>query len=235
MTDMFGSTVDETQGRKEFKKTEYLALKPGKYTIRILDAMETKKYGHYFQGRGWVECLGDTCPICELNKKLMYEYPEDYRDQKGWNARRARYFLNVLDQSDKKVKVLSVGPQLIEDLKVMSQSIRNEEDERIDIRTYDWDLIVKGEGREKETTPSHKFFGKMTDVDLNGQELYDLSNCLIKLTAEEMLDVHNGASLKDVFALRKAKKETAKATETSVSAEIKADIEASIDDIFKTG
>lgn len=228
----FGSTIDENAGRKEFRKTQYLTLKPGKYTIRILDSMETKIYGHYFVGRGWVACLGEECPVCQNNKKIMYEHPqEEFNKIAGWNPRRARYFLNILDKADSTVKVLGCGPQLIEDLKVMSQSIRNEADERIDIRHYDWDLIVKGEGREKEITPSHKFFGKETTVEYNPDDLYDLDKCMIKLVPDEVLDVFNGASLKDVFALRKAKKETSK--EETVDNDIQAEISSQIDEIFK--
>ena len=226
---MFGSTVDESGGG--FRKTVYLSTKPGKYTIRILDAVETKKYAHFIK-KGWIECLGEECPICANNKKILYEHPEDYKDDKGWCPRRARYFLNVLDRGDEVVKVLSCGPQLIEDLKVMSQSIRNEQDERIDIRLYDWDLIVKGEGRDKETTPSHKFFGKETKVEYNKEDLFDLDNCIIKLTASEMLDVYNGVSLKDIFAVRKAKVKSENSEEPAQS--VLDEVNASVDEIFKS-
>ena len=203
----FGDTVDERKEGTKFEKTEYLTLTSGnEYVVRILDPMETKLYGH-FVGKGWLECLEEECPICQNNRKILYEHPEDFRTVNDWCPKRPRFYLNVLDQSDKKVKVLSCGPRLIEDLKVMSKSIRNEADERIDIRNYDWSLTVRGTGRDKETTPSHRFFGKETDVDLAGQKLYDLTNLMIKLSPDEMLDVFNGATLKDIFAMRRAKKE----------------------------
>lgn len=230
----FGDTIDERAETKEskFRKTEYLSLVGGnEYIIRILDRVETKKYGHYV-GRGWLECLDDECPICQNNKRILYENPEDYREVEGWCPRRPRFFLNVLDRSDNKVKVLSCGPTLIEDLKVMSNSIRNEQDERVDIRNYDWSLTVKGSGRDKETTPSHRFFGKESIVNLEGQELYNLDNCMIRLEPEEMLDVFNGASLKDVFALRRAKQELS--LDAPESDDINEDIKKSIGDIFKS-
>lgn len=228
MSDNFGATLDDNAGGK-FKKTQWLTLKPGEYTIRILDSMETKKYGHYFLGRGWVECLGEECPICQNNKKILYEHPEDYRDVEGWNARRARFFLNVLDRSDNTVKVLGCGPQLIEDLKVMSKSIRNEADERIDIRHYDWMISVSGVGRDKDVTPSHKFYGKETEPEIGEQTLYDLENVMVKLTPEEMLDVFNGASIKDIFAVRKAKKQT---DEMEFPSDVEKKIEDSVKDMF---
>lgn len=233
MSEEFGSTIDENG--KQFKKTNYLALKPGEYTIRILDAMETKKYAHFI-GRGWIECLGDDCPICLNDKKILYEHPEDYAKVQGWCPRRPRFYLNVLDRADGVVKVLSCGPQLIEDLKTMSKAIRNEKDERIDIRHYDWTLIVKGEGREKETTPSHKFFGKETEPEIGEQTLYDLNKCIIRLEPSEMLDVFNGASLKDVFALRRARKQEEEMDfppESVVTDEAKAEISADVDKLFQ--
>lgn len=233
MSDNFGSTIDDNVGgKKEYKKTEYLALKQGEYTIRILDPMETKKYAHFI-GRGWIECLGEDCPICQNNKKIMYEHPqEEFNKIAGWCPRRPRFFLNVIDRSDGKVKVLSCGPQLIEDLKVMSKAIRDENDQRIDIRHYDWTLIVKGEGREKTTTPSHKFFGKETEPEIGEQTLYDLDKCLIRLEADEMLDAFNGASLKDIFAMRRAKKEALDAEFPTASEDVQNEISKAVDEFF---
>ena len=230
MSDNFGETLDENTGKGQFKKTVYLSLKPGEYTIRILDSSETKQYGH-FMGKGWIACLGDECPICLNNKKILYEHPEDYASVSGWYPRRARFSLNVLDRADGIVKVLQCGPRLIEDLKVMSKSIRNEQDERIDIRHYDWTLIVKGDGRNRETTPSHKFYGKETAPEYGEQTLYDLSNIMIKLDAEEMLDVFNGASLTDIFKMRRAKKEISK-PDTGVSDEVHQDLSQAVDELF---
>lgn len=233
MTDVnFGDTIDERseRGESKFKKTEYLALTSGNdYVIRILDPVETKVYAH-FVGKGWLECLEEECPICDNNKRIMYEHPEDFRDVDGWCPKRPRFYLNVLDQSDKKVKVLSCGPRLIEDLKVMSRSIRNEQDERIDIRNYDWSLTVRGTGRDKEITPSHRFFGKESVVNLEGQTLYDLKNLIIRLEPEEMLEAFNGVALKDIFAMRRAKKELVSDDEVTV---LRDEIKSSIDDIFK--
>lgn len=230
MSDTFGETLDERKESK-FKKTEWLTL-TGEITIRILDSMETKVYGHYFMGRGWVECLGDECPICQNNKKILYEHPEDYQKVQGWNARRARYFLNVLDRADGKVKVLGCGPRLIEDLKVMSKAVRNEQDERIDIRNYDWLLLTSGEGRDKKTLPQPKFFGKETTEQVEEGALYDLNNLMVKLTPDEMLDVANGASLKDVFALRRASKQAKEDEFGGISEEVASQINDAVDSMF---
>lgn len=234
MSDNFGETLnDRVSNDSKFRKTAYLSLKPGEYVIRILDSSETRKEAHFLNSiRSYVECLGDECLICQNNKRILYEYPEEYRDQKDWCPRRPRFYLNVLDRSDGLVKVLSCGPRLIEDLKTMSRAVRNEQDERIDIRNYDWSLTVQGEGREKDITPIHKYYGKETEPEIGEQTLYDLDGCLVRLEADEMLDAFNGSSVKDIFALRRAKKEVLN-SEFGPTEDLQNEINAAVDELFK--
>ena len=226
MSEEFGSTIDEfvEKDRKpKYRKTEFMNLEAGEHRFRILEPMETKKYTHYI-GFAYIECLGDECPICENNKKILYEHPEDYKEVKGWSPRSQRFYINVLDKSPisedgkyspgsapiNKVKVLSMGSRLLEDIKVLSKSVRNKQDERIDIRMYDFILEIKGAKQNKTTNVAHKWYpGDEAFEDIGEQELFDLSEVAIKLSREEMLDVFNGASLKDVFTMRRAKKQIA--------------------------
>jgi hypothetical protein len=265
MSEEFGATIDifdEWKKQPKFRRTEFLNLGPGEHRIRILDAMETKHYTHYV-GFSYLACLGSECPLCENNKKILYEHPEDFRDQKGWNPRRARFYINVFDKTPtrvcpkcgvesqgtnelcakcgtplgeakplNKVKVLSAGKELIEDLKVQSMSVRNDADERVDIRAYDWVITVRGTGRDKKTNVAHKWYpGRENVEDIGDQQLFDLeNNAVVKVTREEMLDVFNGASLKDIFAVRRATKEAQKASGEDLANPL---VEASVDEIFK--
>src|SRR5689334_8205599 len=106
MTEEFGSTIDEVAPKKQnvtkYRKTEYINLWEGEHKVRILESMETKKYTHYV-GWSYLECLGDECPICENNKKILYEHHEDYAKVKGWCPKRPRYYINVLDKTPTKV------------------------------------------------------------------------------------------------------------------------------------
>lgn len=266
MSDQFGDYIEDKKERKEskFKKTQFLELKDGtESTVRILDPHEVKHYTHYM---GWVyvQCLGEDCPICLNNKKIMYEHPEDYRDVRGWTPRRDRYYINVLDRTQtkvcvkcetensataelcsgcgavlgaakplEKVKVLSGSSKLFEDLKVLSKTVRDENDERVDIRTYDWLLITRGQKREKVTNVSPRYFpNKAGLLEVPAEELYDLQNAVIHLDADEMMDVFNGHSLKDVFAIRRAKKQAMNA-EFEPTEQLRKDIDDSVDEIFK--
>lgn len=269
MSDEFGNYIEEKKERTQskFRKTEFLKLDEGEKVVRILDGHETKHYTHYI-GFAYIKCLGDECPICQNNKKILFEHPTDYRDVKGWNPRKDRYYINVLDKTKgkvcekcqteasavsevcpgcgtvlpaaaplNKVKVLTGGSKLFEDLKVLSRTVRDDADERVDVRTYDWLLVTRGKKLDKVTNPSPRYdSGKAGFVELaEGQELFDMEKVVISLTPEEMLEVFNGASLKDVFAVRRAKKETLSAEFESKAEGIDADMEDALDSIFKRG
>ena len=266
MSEEFGSTIDEyvEKDRKpKYRKTEFMNMDAGEHRFRILEPMETKHYTHYV-GFAYLKCLGDECPICENNKKILYEHPEDYKEQKGWAPRSQRFYINVLDKTltrvcpkcglEKpnytsetcpvdgtimsqlaplnRVKVLSMGSRLLEDIKVLSKSVRNKQDERIDIRMYDFIAEVKGAKQNKTTNIAHKWYpGDEAYENLEGQDLFELSEVAINLSREEMLDVFNGAKLKDIFVMRRAKKQI---EETDfLSADATKEMEDDMSNLFK--
>ncbi len=265
----FGSNIDEKKefvpGKSKYRKTEFLKLNDGdEHRVRILDKMETKHYTHYI-GFAYVKCLGDQCPICQNNKKILYEHPEDYRDVKGWNPRRDRYYLNVMDKTlakvcekcekenpvssglcggcgsplgeaapVNKVRVLTGSRNFFEDLKVLSKTVRNEQDEILPIDAYDWVLVTRGKMREKTTNASPRLTGQPTNPVFNPEELYNLQEVVIVLTPEEMLDLFNGASLKDIFTMRRATKQVLNSDIEFGSDNIQDEIRDAVDSIFKS-
>lgn len=225
----------DAKRESKFRKVEYLKLDPGQYTIRILEFPATKKYNHFLNFSS-VECLGDDCLICENNRRILYEHPKDYKDVKGWCPRRERFWVNVLNKTndENKVCVLSSGPTLFEDFNMMAQATRTESDEVVDIRAYDWILMVKGTGREREITPVPQYRGKNEPISTEGLELFDLTRCLPNITRDEMADFLKGVSLKDIFNLRRATNEVLSKEETMSEENLEKDIEDSISEIFKT-
>jgi hypothetical protein len=262
----FGSNIDERKAitdAPKYRKTDYLKLTEGEHRVRILDNIETKHYTHYM-GYAYVACLGEDCPICQSNKKILYEHPDDYRNQRGWNPRRDRYYINVIDKTPvkvcancgtesgtgfdscpkcggvlgtaspaNKVRVLTGSRNLFEDLKVLSNTVRDDNDEILDIRTYDWTLVTRGQGREKTTTPSPRLMGQPNNPDYNPEDLFDLSDVVIRLTPEEMLDVANGTSIKDIFVVRRAAKQVLDSGFEDVE-DIQGEIRNSVNSIFKS-
>lgn len=178
-----------------------------------------------------VLCLEDECPICANNKKLYMQFGKDAVKQGGYNRQAWRFFVNVLDKTVakvcacgkeykdirntictcgevlpapaplNKVKVLSKGLPLRDDLASIGDAIRDSEGNPISLMSYDIVLMVSGSGRETKTTPVPR-------TDLNeptpeGLELFDLDKAVVALKPDEMLAVQRGVSMKDIFTARK--------------------------------
>lgn len=263
--------IDERKtqtNQSKFRKTEYMNLGEGMHVLRILENPAHKHYTH-FLGRSYIECLGNECPICENNKKLMFENSKEFRKAKGWNPRSERFYVNVLDKTNSKVctacgveeknvdrlscmacgtalpvaaplnkvKVLAKGKGVFDDLNMLSATVRDVNDQEIDIRAYDWNVIVRGTAKDTVTTVSPRWIpGTESLPELGeGNELFDLSNACVNLSREEMLDVFNGANLKDVFNLRKASKElVAQRATVMPDVALMSDITSAVDAIFKS-
>ena len=97
--------IPEQKSNTKFEKPNFLRLTPGNHTIRIIENPENAHmvYTHYVMNKFTIECPGDGCPICENNKKLIFEHKDDFRNQKGYSPKSTRYLLNVLDRT--KVKI----------------------------------------------------------------------------------------------------------------------------------
>jgi hypothetical protein len=91
------------EGEKTFEKTRFLAFTPGKHIVRILGQPLTQ-YIHFVPfSKATLACLGDDCPICKNNRKLMIESPEDYSKQSGFLYKQRRHLMNILDRTPVKV------------------------------------------------------------------------------------------------------------------------------------
>jgi hypothetical protein len=87
----------------DFKRIEWLRLRPGRFTIRIMEAESRKVFAHWITGTGFIKCLDDDCPICQNNNKIRAENPKDFRSVSGWNPWTTRYYVNVFDRTSVKV------------------------------------------------------------------------------------------------------------------------------------
>jgi DNA-directed RNA polymerase subunit RPC12/RpoP len=102
------SFFEKSANGGNFKKTEYLKLTPGTHTIRIIEDAGRKYYQHWM-GSG-VECLGEDCPQCKLNRQIMDDiggnYETAYKEAKkveGFSPRQPRGAVNVLDRTPVKI------------------------------------------------------------------------------------------------------------------------------------
>ena len=87
-----------------FKRTEFLKLTPGTHTVRIVQKVPKKYYQHWFGGG--VECLGEECPQCAQNQRIIDDNNGDYdvaKKVEGFVKRDARGAVNVVDRTPIKI------------------------------------------------------------------------------------------------------------------------------------
>jgi hypothetical protein len=215
------------------KKLEFINLVPGNSVIRILDQDYVAVESHFIN-RVSIACLGDECPICQNNRKIIMENPESFRDINGYSAKSTRYFINVMDKTPtkicpqckaeikqniptcpscntvivnvapaplNKVKILSKGKQLFEQLIALENTIVDDQGNRRGLTNFDITLVVAGSGKTATCTPI--FTGAVgASVVVAEEDKFDLSKAIIRLNPEEVRDLQSGVSLSDIFKAR---------------------------------
>jgi predicted RNA-binding Zn-ribbon protein involved in translation (DUF1610 family) len=94
--------ISQSSKESNFKKVEYIDLPAGNTIIRILQPQTYDYFVHYING-AYIMCLGEECPICASNRKLISENPDSFREIKGWSSRSERHSVNVFDKTPVKV------------------------------------------------------------------------------------------------------------------------------------
>lgn len=95
--------TEEEKQKRTYRKTEFFNFDLGIHRIRILTPMAVLKFMHFLKRKYAVECLGGDCPVCSYNKDLIQQYPDNFRDQPGYNGKSRRHYVNVLDRTEVKV------------------------------------------------------------------------------------------------------------------------------------
>ena len=232
--------MPEMEQTSEFtgRKKEFLKLTAGNHTVRLLPGEE----GFYITYTHWIhnanlECLGDECPICLNNKRIVAETGEGYKDVKGYSRRRQVFYVNVLDRtlaktcpscgevhkpvmgtfasvcqscnavlvneeavSLNKIAILNRGTELYDQLKTINGSVLDNSGERVGIDNFDIMIMVPA----KTKRPSASAMPHQNDPVEVTEELFALSEAPLHLEATEIKSFLSGASLKDIFATRRA-------------------------------
>jgi hypothetical protein len=105
-----------------------------------------------------------------------------------------------------KVKVLSKGLPVRDDLGSINSAIKDSQGNEVGITNYDVTLMVSGTGRDTKVTPVPRT--DLNDPIPENLELFDLDKAVITLNPAEMLDLQAGHSLKDIFAARKTEEKS---------------------------
>lgn len=234
--------MPEMEQPKEFsgKKKEFLKLTAGNHIIRLLPENE----GFYITYTHWIhraniECLGDECPICRNNKRIIAETGDNYRNEKEYSRRRQVFYVNVLDKTLakvcpscgeihkplmgnfpsvcsscnamlvnvepkplNKVVILNRGVELYDQLKTINSSVLDgDSGERVGIDNFDVMIMVPQKTKRPSASPLPHQNEK---VEVPDSELFSLEDAPLHLEAGEIKSFLNGATLKDIFATRRA-------------------------------
>jgi endogenous inhibitor of DNA gyrase (YacG/DUF329 family) len=85
-----------------FDKVNFMRFDYGQHRVRLL-GVPNRVFTHFLKGRATIQCLGRDCPICQNNKSIKTEHPEDFRNVSGYNASSPRHYINVLDRTSVKI------------------------------------------------------------------------------------------------------------------------------------
>ena len=98
----FIKKIEYEESKSKFRRTEFLSLPTGtSSTIRILEEEAVLFKTHYLSGYT-IKCSGEDCPLCVINRELIMQYPETFRDDARFVPQRNRYYVNVLDKTPAK-------------------------------------------------------------------------------------------------------------------------------------
>jgi hypothetical protein len=260
----FGTPSEKKEYETSFKKTLFVDMN-NTSTVRVLSKNRLEIETHYIN-RATVQCLGEGCPVCASNKMLIMQFPETFRDEPKYSARRTVKLVNVLDRTfvrdcpkcqteyptvkgqppitckcgeilagephpSMKVKVLSRGVALFDQLDAINNAIMDAQGERIGLTGYDLTFVISGTGKNKVITPIP---GQVSDAPLyDEKDLYDLETITMKLNVTELLDLQRGVSLKDIFAARRAAEKSAALSATILPQELMDEVQSDVDALFK--
>lgn len=173
---------------KEYKKDPSYIPSRKTYLVNVLDRTPAK-----------------VCPNCgEAVKKISNAYPQTCPSCNN-------FIVDVAETQLNQVKVLSRGVELFSELEALSKSVYAidvdptlPDSKPLPITSYDIMLVVSGSGREMKVK-TMPIISRNDEVSVNKEDLFDLSNCIISLTPEEIVELRNGVLLKDIYMARKSK------------------------------
>jgi hypothetical protein len=129
-----------------------------------------------------------------------------------------------------KVKVLSRGVTLFDQLDAINNAILDDKGERIGLTGYDITFVISGASRNKVITPLPGQVSPMPEY--KEADLYDLDKVTLKLTETELVDLQSGVSLKDIFSARKASEKSSSIAESVLPKELMDSVQSDVDALF---
>lgn len=166
--------------------------------------------------------LGRTCPKCGTDNHSV-------ASQTSTVCKCGEILTGALTSS-MKIKVLSRGVTLFDQLDAINNAILDTQGEAVGLTGYDLTFVVSGTGKNKTITP---IAGQITPMGpYESTDLYDLENVTMKLSASELVDLQRGVSLKDIFAARRASEKVSELANGTVPQELIDAAQSDVDALF---
>lgn len=162
-----------------------------------------------------------TCPNTECQKdvkKLNLQFPPVC-------PKCGASLVNAQPHPMNKVKVLSKGKRLYDQIEYWDKATLDENQTPIGVQNYDLDLLVL----DPKATPTVALGQNRDKVEIPEDALFNLDSAPIKLEPDEIRELLRGVRLGDIFASRKA----VATTEPQATPESMQNMEAQVDEIFK--
>lgn len=195
--------------KDNFREVQGYVAKSRRYFVNVLD-----------------KSLVKICPKCSKEvKQDLVACPE------------CMTMLNGVEKKPlNKVKVLAKGVTLFEQLNAIDENVTDADGVKIGLNKFDVTIVTTGAGKTVNYTVIPDGSGVYKEEEVDESLKYDVKNCTVVLTPEEMLDLFRGVKLRDILLMRgKSDEPVAKEPEqvTELSEEELNKIQADLENLFK--
>ena len=150
--------------------------------------------------RHYVNALDRTlvkrCPQCD-----MLNYRNNTGRFSGQCTECGAFITEVVPEEAREVVVVNMSNSTNGVLAATAAQKMTSDGVPINLFDYDVSFLVTMSGKKKTITPS--ITDNNDSIEVDEEELYDLDNVVIRLTAEEITTLLTGVSLKDIFLARR--------------------------------
>jgi hypothetical protein len=100
---LFEGVEERAKENQSFERVPILFTTPGNHIVRFLKDKNLEVNSHFVKGKYTILCLGDDCPVCSNNKKIISQEPKNFRQIPGYSPRTTKYIYNIVDKTMVKV------------------------------------------------------------------------------------------------------------------------------------
>ena len=202
----YEEVTQQTSGAKNDFLSKFLITKEGTSLVRILPAKEDEENFYaetaihriendegQWRNHHCPRIRGDKCPLCDLYYALWKTDSEENHNLARSIKARKRYYLNAVDRSEGKVKILSIGMKLFG--KILDCFFDDDYGDITDLeKGYDFKIVKDTVGQypnydKSSPKPRSSKTGTDSEVATWMDELHDIHNLVKIATYDELKQI----------------------------------------------